>query len=410
VSATYYNPGYLGLTTPELILGGKIFEYNDYNIKSDELIHKELRANNFSASPGFFAGSIQIDTVKSHKFFYSYLMRDKSKIKFDSKNVTNDPGNETLESKTNVFTSERDLSESWIGLSWGFSPKKNMGLGVTSYIAIRNDNLRWTNNLSVLTDTESINSVISDYYYDYYNVRFLAKIGVFWQIFPFTLGINLTMRSINLFGNGDTFVSYVLGDQALNDSSAIEGVYVSDFQEDLKSTFKNSFHLGFGASFEVHKSRFHISIEWFNKVPQYNILTTQPFMAQSTGNILNNDLSTSLRSVINYGIGYELFISETVSGYGSFFVDHNANNFESRFKFFNVKMPIYHLTTGTNIKIKSTDLTVGLEFAYGSHTFETSDDWVENVEDLRSDEIVSNLQGKLTYFRIKGIVSASFQL
>ena len=73
-------------------------------------------------------------------------------------------------------------------------------------------------------------------------------------------------------------------------------------------------------------------------------------------------------------------------------------------------MPIYHLTTGTNIKIKSTDLTIGLEFAMGSHNFDTSDDWVENVEDLRSDEIVSNLQGKLTYFRIKGIVSASFQL
>jgi hypothetical protein len=133
-------------------------------------------------------------------------------------------------------------------------------------------------------------------------------------------------------------------------------------------------------------------------------------MAQSTGDILNNDLSTSLRSVINYGIGYELFISETVSGYGSFFVDHNANNYESRFKFFNVKMPIYHLTTGTNIKIKSTDLTVGLEFALGSHNFETSDDWVENIDDPRGEGIISNLQGQMTYFRIKGIVSASFQL
>ena len=57
---------------------------------------------------------------------------------------------------------------------------------------------------SELTDTKSINSVISDFYYDYYNVRFLAKIGVFWRLFPFTLGINLTMPSINLFGNGDT--------------------------------------------------------------------------------------------------------------------------------------------------------------------------------------------------------------
>jgi hypothetical protein len=66
-------------------------------------------------------------------------------------------------------------------------------------------------------------------------------------------------------------------------------------------------------------------------------------------------------------------------------------------------MPIYHLTTGANIKIKSTDLTAGLEFAYGSHEFETS-------ADLFSDAIISRLKGELTYFRIKGIVSASFQL
>ena len=403
VSATYYNPGYLGLTTPELILGGKIFEYNDYNIKSNDLIRKELRANKFSASPGFFAGSFQLDTLKSNKFFYSYLVRDKSEYKFNSKDVTNNPDIESLQSKTNVFTSERDLTESWVGLSWGYSPKDQLGVGVTSYLAIRSDKFRLINNLSVLTEENKINSVIVDSYYNFYNVRFLGKIGVFWKLFPFSFGINLTTPSINFFGDGDTFVSLIRGDQAIHDSSASESVYVSDFQEDLNSTFKNSLHLGFGASYEFHKSRFHISVEWFNKVPQYNILTTQPFLAQSTGETLTNHHSASLRSVINYGIGYELYLSETVSGYGSFFVDHNANNYESRFKIFNVKMPIYHLTTGANIKIKSTDLTAGLEFAYGSHEFETS-------ADLFSDAIISRLKGEFTYFRIKGIVSASFQL
>ena len=37
VSATYYNPGYLGLVEdPEIIIGAKIYELNNYKISFDE--------------------------------------------------------------------------------------------------------------------------------------------------------------------------------------------------------------------------------------------------------------------------------------------------------------------------------------------------------------------------------------
>ena len=43
VSATYYNPGYLGLVEdPEIIIGAKIYELNNYKISFDEFEDENL--------------------------------------------------------------------------------------------------------------------------------------------------------------------------------------------------------------------------------------------------------------------------------------------------------------------------------------------------------------------------------
>ena len=91
--------------------------------------------------------------------------------------------------------------------------------------------------------------------------------------------------------------------------------------------------------------------------------------------------------------------------YGSFFADHNANKDVSRFDLFDIDMIINHFTSGANIKIGTTYLTLGLELAYGSHPFNTDMEIEKEMRDL-----VSILNGELTYYKIKGMLSASFLL
>jgi hypothetical protein len=185
---------------------------------------------------------------------------------------------------------------------------------------------------------------------------------------------------------------------------------VSDFQEKLDSKFKNSVSLGIGASYEFGKSRLHLSIEWFNKVPEYAIMNPNPFVGHSTGDTLQNDLKIELKSVLNYGLGYEFVVSEKVKVIGSFFVDKNANKSFSILDIFDTDMTIYHLSTGANIFIGKVLLTAGLEFAYSSEGFQTAYDLVNDINHQSIKDLTTELSGTLRYIRIKGILSASFQL
>jgi hypothetical protein len=108
VTATYYNPGYLGLVEePELILGAKIFEYNDYKIDFDFIEDDEVSSGKLTST---------------HKFFYSYLIREKSDLRFDYKNIQNNPIENEYDTIVNEIFSLRKLSEIWVGVSWAFAP------------------------------------------------------------------------------------------------------------------------------------------------------------------------------------------------------------------------------------------------------------------------------------------------
>ena len=139
-------------------------------------------------------------------------------------------------------------------------------------------------------------------------------------------------------------------------------------------------------------------------------MNPDPFIGQSTGNTLHNDVTIELKSVLNYGLGYEFTVSEKVLVIGSFFVDKNANKSFSLFDIFDVDMNIYHLTTGANIFIGKVLLTAGLEFAYSSDDFQTAHNLVNEINHPRIKDLTTEISGTLRYIRIKGILSASFQL
>lgn len=409
VTATYYNPGYLGLVEePELIFGAKVYEYNDYRIETASIESEDSRAGKFTASPSFFAGSFKIDTVKTHKFYYSYLVREFAEVGFNFKNVLNEPNLANFESTTRSMNRKR--SESWLGISWGFAPKKRVGLGVTTFAAIRNENFKVNDDRSSLNNTGSVTITQFSKEYKYYNIRLLAKFGVIWERSPLSLGFTLTTPSINVYGSGNSFVNIASSAQIQSDSSAIDGFFVSDYQKDLDSEYKNSVNLGFGCAYTFGRSKLHFSMEWFNEVPEYSILDPRPFVAQSTGDTVQNNVTIGLKSILNLGIGYELYINKNLSAFGSVYTDHNAINSFNQFDIFDPGMTIYHSTFGSNIKIGSAYLTTGIDFAYGSREFDSARSFSLDIDDQGLEEFIDNSKGRTQYFRIKALISASFRL
>ena len=119
---------------------------------------------------------------------------------------------------------------------------------------------------------------------------------------------------------------------------------------------------------------------------------------------INFSTNNNLKSVINAGIGYELKVSDYWTVYSSIFIDQNANVSKFTVYQLTIDMPIYHATIGGSIKIGKSDLTMGLEFSYGTKDFTTSnippnfEGWLDNTT------------GNIQYFRIKGVIAAAFEL
>ena len=79
---------------------------------------------------------------------------------------------------------------------------------------------------------------------------------------------------------------------------------------------------------------------------EYAVLGNESFVAQSTGDTLTNSTSVALRSVLNLGIGFQVYVSQAVSLYGSVILDRNAAGSRTRFDLSSPDMTIYHVTGG----------------------------------------------------------------
>ena len=96
------------------------------------------------------------------------------------------------------------------------------------------------------------------------------------------------------------------------------------------------------------------------------MLDTKPFVSQESGQTLTNDLTHELKSVTNYGFGVDFFSSESLILSVSFVTDFSARMPETETNLTVSTWNIYHISGGTTFKVGNSDLTLGLEYAFGS--------------------------------------------
>jgi len=97
------------------------------------------------------------------------------------------------------------------------------------------------------------------------------------------------------------------------------------------------------------------------------VLDTKPFLSQGSGETLTNDLTHELKSVTNFGFGVDFFSNESLTFSGSFATDFSARIPGTETNLTVSTWDIYHISGGTTFKIGNSDLTLGLEYAFGSN-------------------------------------------
>ena len=98
----------------------------------------------------------------------------------------------------------------------------------------------------------------------------------------------------------------------VSEADSLNSLAVS-FQDKLGSKFRSPLTAGIGFGYDFKSFRLHASLEWINAVKPYEVLDAVPYTEQTTQQTVIPNMFQSTNSIINYGIGLELFRNQQTS-------------------------------------------------------------------------------------------------
>jgi hypothetical protein len=326
LSATYYNPGSLALVpNAEILLAGNVLSYTRYDATAGPEQEK-LSSSTFGLSPSLFAGEVPTEVVGNNRIAYSFLTRLQTEFRLQGRgSVTGDdfeiPNLDVLADNLQV---EQDMSEHWFGVTYSRKATAHVGVGVTTHLAVRNQAIQILNFATALGSKNRAGVAIQNRQFNYQDWALLWKIGVATQFEGWDLGITVTTPRLSFAGSGGTgFDSTAVGQDIDGDGSAITEV-ATNTQTGLSSNFESPFSIAIGGAYGLGATRLHLAGEWFAPVDEFVILPSQPFVGQTSGELINTAIKRELTDVFNIAVGVEHVFSERVTAYGSFRTDFSG--------------------------------------------------------------------------------------
>lgn len=383
LSATYYNPGQLGIHRDAgLLLTARAYDLTSLTVKEGSQTGKDVGQLRVSPSPNLVAGRFPGDSLSGSTLAYSILTRQSLRARLETKFVgqrdflPDEPGDETGATSVGF---ETDLSEMWVGVTWSRTIGSGLGFGITTYGAYRGQENATILDGQALHGSGDLASLAARSEYRFYNVRLLWKAGLAYDALPWSFGLTVTTPGINLFGSGS---SYQLGTGIGIDpdgNGVYEPVLIADYQQEVKSLYKSPWAVGFGAAYRLEEFTIDASAEWYGGVSQYQVLDTDPFTAQQPSDQYDPNLYDELESVVNWGIGVTYQAGARTSLYLSFVTDNSAAAAPEASNLTVTDWDIYHVTAGVLFQIGRADLTLGAGYAWGQSTLKESDSAVRKL-------------------------------
>ena len=376
LSAIYYNPGGLALNeSKELLLAGLGIDFTNMTIKDAVAEGENLAKSSTRFVPSLIAGEIPVDR-DNHRFAYSLLTRHRSDLRMFAK--LDLPGDAlavpTVSLVSNTLAIETDLSEYWLGGTWAYQARPSVGVGVTTFLAVRDQRGSTDSFFQVLGTENRAGVIASSVGSKYRHWRLLWKIGAAGQIADWALGVTATTRSIGLFGSGDVTSNSTLVGQAVDAQGRPLTFIASNIQHNVAADYRSPFSLAVGASRTFGSTTLHFSTEWFEAVSLYEVLDAKPFASQSSGIEIDAAVREQLNSVVNIGVAAEHVFDEGLELYFGFHTDFSGTSRAPTSNLSFSKWDFYHVSGGATFGFQGTDLTLGANLALASDTVSSDAD------------------------------------
>jgi hypothetical protein len=377
LGAVYYNPGRLAvIANPAFLLSASVYEYN--SLTADDAVGSKQSVSKaeIKGVPTLAAGTFKLKFLPNHHFAYAITTRQLADLSFSYRNEVNRdvfdtvalPGNEWFNGDVGF---KGKGNEQWIGITWSHTLSKKLSIGVTTNLASNSQTKGSSIYLRALStaklDTPQVATYQYSRNYDYSESGLLWKIGLAGQFGPWSLGLTVKTPMVRLSGSGNyAYERYFSTMPGLKRQTEI---YTTSTQTGLEAKSRSPWAIGFGATRMIGKNKIHMSTEWYSAVSKYTLMEAQDHVSQSSPATTEGFVLTDeAKSVLNAGIGGEIFINKNISGFASFSTDFSSvanditrfikNEKESSNNAWNADF--YNFGGGVVLDFKGVDLTLGV--------------------------------------------------
>lgn len=383
-SVVYYNPAAMSfLDSTSISVNGTVYKGNFKDFEGGAGTGLDMKSNYFQTLPLIISGIIHFKKQPRVNLGYGVLQKVSSTFtatarKDDIRNIIDDaesPGNEEF---IGQYTLSNALSEQLFVVSGSYRFSDRFAVGIASlmgyraqvYNSVLSARIVPNGNIGIISNNET-------YYLKYSSLRLYEKISAQYEAGPWAAAITVTLPSFRLGGTG--IISADLNPNNINVTGAGRFSYLAnDRQEKLPATFKNPWSLNAGFAFFADNTNFYVSAEYFGSVPEYDVMTPRPgFFVRPASEDQQAAVEQLLevkdihKAITNFAIGAEHSFSPALMGYVSMRTDFSYANDERKSESIGIypvviDWNVYHVNTGVLVKRKSFDVSIGLQYSWGS--------------------------------------------
>jgi len=355
LSAVFYNPAACALIDePRFVFTLNSIELANIDVPGAAGAGLDFDQLVFDVVPAMVAGHVGDHDSTSNHFAFAFLARHDSD--FDLGYSTARVSGATADTSAGFGRFRQRVVEYWVGGTWSRRIGDRASVGVSPFFAYRGQRNRRSLTVEAATATTSSAAFVGSEN-EYNHLGLLGKVGVAWRPGRWELGATVTTAGVGLWGTGKTvFNASASGD-------GVTPILSASTQEGLDVTYRSPWSVAAGATRRFTNTAVHASAEWFSSVDPYDILQPEPAPIAGRPETVALTFSGAAESVVNYGLGLEHHLNDTLVLYGGAARNHSAY-VAQRDTF--AAWDLTEVTAGFTVDRGRRRLALGIGYAWGN--------------------------------------------
>jgi len=286
---------------------------------------------------------------------------------------------------TASYDMDRRYVDYWFGVGASYVLSERFSVGATLFGSAKS--LRYYQSsvidIDPLSSTFNKNSSWSSIEKQYfYVISLIPKIGMLYREGYFSFGLNVTLPSMRLWGDG--YSKRILrSTNVVVDGQPKPDYLNSQYNNYMVANIKEPLAVAFGLTYHSpnDKSKYFFSAEYFAPIATYRMLDNTKISIWGQDEFEPGDDFLSYkygtRSVFNVALGYRHELNENFSVLSGIKTNFSAYDPSEEGEWANVNEfvimspSLYHFSIGAQFKYKSNTIILGTEYSFGRRTNET---------------------------------------